>query len=225
MNTIIQKLLMALMTGFENTGISRSRILVALGLSFAIGIFIHVIYRICSRNNLYSKSFNTTLALITPMMAAIVMTMQSSLIISLSSIGALSIIRFRTPIKDPMDLVYLFWSISCGIMCGAGVYEIALWTVVIVTFAILFLNMIPAKKDGYILVINGLGAFPRKELAEILTKESKQYRLRSESIMNDHFDVVYEIRIKNEAGLADKIHDVKGITNVSLITQQNEIDG
>ena len=146
---MIEKLLLALMAGFEGTGLNTSRIIIALILSFALGIYIHFVYRIHAQHNLYSKSFNATLAVIAPIMAAMVLTMQSSLIISLSSIGALSIIRFRTPIKDPMDLLYLFWSIGCGIMCGAGVYEVVLWATLIITIGLLIITAFPHKKNSY----------------------------------------------------------------------------
>ena len=94
----------------------------------------------------YSKNFNISLAVMSLITAAIILAMQSNLVISLGMVGALSIVRFRTAIKDPMDLAFLFWSISIGIICGAGLYEIALVTSVGVTVFILVLDMLPVGK-------------------------------------------------------------------------------
>ena len=222
---MIEKLLMALMSGFNNTGLNTSRIIVAISLAFALGVFIHFIYRIHAQNNLYSKNFNVTLAVITPIMAALTLTMQSSLIISLSSIGALSIIRFRTPIKDPMDLLYLFWSIGSGIMCGAGVYEVVLWTTLMITIGIFVITRFPHKKDSYILVINGLNAYPQEEIEALLSKETKQCKVRSKTFSKVQYDVVFEIRTAKTDLILSQIREIPSVENVSLITQDSELEG
>ena len=222
---MIEKLLLALMAGFEGTGLNTSRIIIALALSFALGIYIHFIYRVHAQHNLYSKSFNATLAVIAPIMAAMVLTMQSSLIISLSSIGALSIIRFRTPIKDPMDLLYLFWSIGCGIMCGAGVYEVVLWATLIITLGLLIITAFPHKKDSYVLVINGIGEYPEEEVEGIIKAEAKNYKIRSQNFSKEQYDLVFDLRIRQTGALLRQIRSVSSIENVSLITQDGEIEG
>lgn len=221
----IEKLLIALMNGFEGTGLNTSRIIVALVLSFLLGLYIHFIYRIHCQKNFYSRSFNVTLAIITPIMTAMVLTMQSSLIISLSSIGALSIIRFRTPIKDPMDLLYLFWSIGSGIICGAGVYEVALWTTLMVSIGILVITRFPHKKDSYILVINGLNAFPQQEIENILSSETKLCKVRSKNYSKSQYDVVYEIRSQRTDSILSQLHNIPSVEHVSLITQNSEVEG
>lgn len=220
---MIEKLLISLLAGFEGTGLNTSRIIVALTLSFILGIYICLVYRACAQNNFYSKNFNATLALITPIMAAMVLTMQSSLIISLSSIGALSIIRFRTPIKDPMDLLYLFWAIGSGIMCGAGVYEVVLWSTLMVSFGLVFLNAFPHRKDSYVLVINGSGDYSQDNIDAVLQKESRRYKIRSKSITQAQFDIVYEIRTTHSEQLLTQLKQLPAIESVSLITQESEI--
>jgi hypothetical protein len=221
---MIEKLLLAFMSGFEGTGLTTSRIVIALTLSFALGIYIHFVYRIHCQRALYSRSFSTTLAVIAPIMAAMVLTMQSSLIISLSSIGALSIIRFRTPIKDPMDLLYLFWSIGCGIMCGAGVYEVVLWSALMVTVGLFLITRFPHKKDSYILVIHGSESYPQSEIHDILQAEVRQYKVRSQSFSGNQYDVVFEIHSRQTETLLARLREIPSVEALSLITQDGEVD-
>ena len=112
----------SVLEGFASTDITPAALAVVLGSSTLLGVYLYVVYRLASRNAFYSRDFNKALALMPVITAAIVLAMQSSIVISLGMVGALSIVRFRNAVKDPMDLVFLFWSISVGIICGAGLY-------------------------------------------------------------------------------------------------------
>ena len=94
------------------------------------------------------------MSIISVITAGIILAMQSSIVISLGMVGALSIVRFRTAIKDPMDLLFLFWSIGTGIICGAGLYKVAIFLAVLVTVGICLLDMLPARKSPYLLIVN-----------------------------------------------------------------------
>ena len=109
--------------GFTNADISLSKILVTLGITVVLALYIFAIYRLATKSVFYSKGFAISMAAISVITAAILIAMQSNLVISLGMVGALSIVRFRTAIKDPMDLLFLFWSIGVGIICGAGLYR------------------------------------------------------------------------------------------------------
>ena len=108
--------------------------------------YIFVVYRVLTRKTFYSKSFNISLAGIALITSGIILTIQSSIVVSLGMVGALSIVRFRTAIKDPMDLMFLFWSIAVGIICGVGMAEIAIMLSIILTVGILVLNGLPVAK-------------------------------------------------------------------------------
>ena len=123
----------SVMDGFSNSDLSIIKILITLGITFIISIYIFFIYRLVTRQIFYNKNFNISMAVISLVTAGIVLAMQTNLIISLGMVGALSIVRFRTAIKEPMDLLFLFWSISIGIVCGAGTYELAILVSVFVT--------------------------------------------------------------------------------------------
>ena len=120
----------------------------ALGITCLIAIYIFFIYRVMTRKAFYSKSFNVSLVALSLITAAIILSIQSSVVISLGMVGALSIVRFRTAVKEPMDLVFLFWSISVGIICGAGLFVIAFFASLLITVAILALQYVPTAKES-----------------------------------------------------------------------------
>ncbi len=134
--------------GFRGMDITTGKIAATLFVTALLALYVFMIYRLVTRKVFYSKSFNISLAALSLITAAIILAMQSNLVISLGMVGALSIIRFRTAIKDPMDLVFLFWSISIGIICGAGLYEVALVTSVAVPVCILVLDVLPGGKGS-----------------------------------------------------------------------------
>ena len=125
--------------GFTNADISLSKILVTLGITVVLALYIFAIYRLATKSVFYSKGFAISMAAISVITAAILIAMQSNLVISLGMVGALSIVRFRTAIKDPMDLLFLFWSIGVGIICGAGLYSVAIVGSLVVTVVLLVL--------------------------------------------------------------------------------------
>lgn len=111
--------------GFQNTNLLLRDVAILMLMAAVLGIYIYFIYRIVTSNTFYSKSFNTSLILMSVITAAIIIAIQSSVIVSLGMVGALSIVRFRTAVKEPLDLIFMFWSISTGIICGAGMVGLA----------------------------------------------------------------------------------------------------
>ena len=137
-------------------------------------------------------------------------------------VGALSIVRFRTAIKDPMDLLFLFWSIGTGIICGAGLYKIAIILAVLVTIGILILDMLPVRISPYLLVINA----DSKELEDSildLVKEKGAYKIKSKNITAKGMDMILEVRSKNEKELVDRLSELEGVTSVSLLAHDGEV--
>ena len=155
--------------------------------------------------------------------AAIILAMQSNLVISLGMVGALSIIRFRTAIKDPMDLVFLFWSISIGIICGAGLYEVALVTSVAVTVCILVLDLIPVAKVPTMLVVNSSSMESEGMILEVVGRYAKAYKVKSRNLSRDRLDLVVELRVKDESGLITEVAKLDGILSASLIAHDGEV--
>ena len=129
--------------GYASSALSVKSIMICMAVTILISAYIFILYRLINRQSFYNKNFNISLPAMAIITAAIILTIQSSIIISLGMVGALSIVRFRTAIKDPMDLVFLFWSISVGIVCGAGFAIIAVIASIALTCAILLADHLP----------------------------------------------------------------------------------
>jgi len=208
--------------GFTSMDITSAKIMATLFMTALLALYIFFIYRLVTRKVFYSKNFNISLAAMSLITAAIILAMQSNLVISLGMVGALSIIRFRTAIKDPMDLVFLFWSISAGIICGAGLYEVALITSVAVTVCILVLDLLPVAKVPMMLVINSSVMDGEDEILEVVDKYAKGYKVKSRNLSKGRLDMVVELRVKDESGLVSEVAAIEGMISASLIAHDGE---
>ena len=209
--------------GFNGMDITTAKIAATLFVTALLALYIFAIYRLVTRKVFYSKNFNIALAALSLITAAIILAMQSNLVISLGMVGALSIVRFRTAIKDPMDLVFLFWSISIGIICGAGLYEVALVTSVAVTVFILVLDMIPVSKAPMMLVINSSQMDGEQQILDIVGKYSKSYKVKSRNLSKGRLDMVVELRVKDESALVSEVAALEGMIGASLIAHDGEV--
>ena len=209
--------------GFTSMDITSAKIMATLFMTALLALYIFFIYRLVTRKVFYSKNFNISLAAMSLITAAIILAMQSNLVISLGMVGALSIIRFRTAIKDPMDLVFLFWSISVGIICGAGLYEVALITSVAVTVCILVLDLLPVAKTPMMLVINSSVMDGEDEILEVVDKYAKAYKVKSRNLSKGRLDMVVELRVKDESGPVSEVAAIEGMISASLIAHDGEV--
>ena len=209
--------------GFTSMDISAGRIMATFAVTCALACYIFLIYRLMTRKSFYSKGFNVSLAALAVITSAIILAMQSNLVISLGMVGALSIVRFRTAIKDPMDLVFLFWSISVGIICGAGLFEVALLTCLVVTVLILVLENIPASRAPMMLVVSMEDADKEEEILEIVKKYSRFFKVRSRNRMGASLDMVVEVRVKEESAFMKEVSAVETVASASLIAHDGEV--
>jgi uncharacterized membrane protein YhiD involved in acid resistance len=202
---------------------NRGDVLLSIGVACLIAVYIFAIYRVMTRNSFYNKNFNISLVALAIITTAIILSIQSSVVISLGMVGALSIVRFRTAIKEPMDLVFLFWSISIGIICGAGLFEIAIATSLFLTAIILFLDKIPMAKTSMMLVVDSDNIEAEDDIMEVVRKYSPHVRVKSRNMSTEFLNMVVEVRIKEEAQCIREVNALKGINNVSLISQDGEV--
>lgn len=209
--------------GFRGMDITTGKIAATLFVTAVLALYVFMIYRIVTRKVFYSKSFNISLAAMSLITAAIILAMQSNLVISLGMVGALSIIRFRTAVKDPMDLVFMFWSISIGIICGAGLYEVALVTSVAVTICILVLDLLPVAKAPMMLVVNSSVMDGEDAILEIVRKYAKTCKVKSRNLSKDRLDMVVELRVRDESGLVREVAGLEGMISASLIAHDGEV--
>lgn len=209
--------------GFSSTQITIATVVIALGISCLLALYIFFAYRVITRKTFYSKNFNITLAGVTVITAALILTMQSSVVISLGMVGALSIVRFRTAIKDPMDLMFLFWSISVGIICGAGLAEVAVILSVVITVGILILNQLPVAKAPMILVVSSSDPEAEDAVCETAKKYVKHVTVKSRNLTDVSLDLVLELRTAEGSALIRDVMKLKGVTSVSLLAHDGEV--
>lgn len=210
------------MEGFYSTDISLATILLSMAIVCLIALYIFFSYRLLTRRTFYNKNFGISLAALAIITAAIILTIQSSIVISLGMVGALSIVRFRTAIKEPMDLVFLFWSISVGIICGAGLYSLAIIASLIVTVALLVLDLIPVTKAPMLLIVGTTDLDGEDTLLNVVKKYSKHYRVKSRNISSGRMDMIVEVRVREEAALVREACALKGMDSVSLLSHDGE---
>ena len=217
-NDIIKK---SILESF-NSDITNTTIIISMVITILIALYIYAIYRLCSNKNFYSKDFNKTLAIMSVITAAIVLAMQSNLVISLGMVGALSSVRFRNAVKNPLDLLFLFWSISVGIICGASLYQVAIIMSLAVTILLLLLEVVKPPKAPYLLVLNGTNKDMEENLMQILKTNAKGYQIKARNIGTDGINMVVELRTKKEKDLLSECEKIEGITNVSLLSHDGE---
>ena len=213
----------SVLEGFSYADFSTTKMAVTLGLTFLIAVYIFFVYRFITRSTFYNKNFNITMAIISVVTAGIVIAMQSNFVISLGMVGALSIVRFRTAIKEPMDLLFLFWSIGTGIMCGAGLYELAIMIALVVTFGLLVLQLVPVMASPMLLVIKLNNIDKEETVLSTVKKSTQKYKIDSKSITNGRENLIMEIRVKDYSSLTNEISKIEGVVSVTLMHHEGEV--
>lgn len=213
----------SVLEGFNAGDLSTSGIVVAIAMSIVLGLFIYFIYRISARGGFYNRNFNRSLATLPVITAAIMLAMQSNLVISLGMVGALSIVRFRNAVKDAADLTFLFWSISIGIITGAGLYELAIILSLAVTALIFLLDLIPTFRAPCILVVSAAEPDCEKELIACIKKYSRAIRVRSRNITKHGAEWIIEIRVRKSAELVRSVSELEGVSSVNLMSHDGEV--
>lgn len=198
---------------------------VTMFICLVISIIIWLVYYFKSRKYFYSKEFAISLVALAIITTAVILTIQSSIVVSLGMVGALSIVRFRTAIKNPLDLVFLFWSIAVGIICGAGLHYIAVPLTIILGIVILLSDEIPGVHKNKILVLDGEYPYDEKKLHEILKKNVKWWNVRTESVHNNEVNIIIEIKgVKEQTELIKALTKIEGFHDVSVLIQEGVID-
>lgn len=209
--------------GFNGGDITTARVLVTLAVTAVLAAYIFIVYYAATKKTFYNKSFNISLALIAVITAAIILAMQSNLVISLGMVGALSIVRFRTAIKDPMDLVFLFWSISIGIICGANMYTIAFLASLVITIGLFVLELTPVGKAASLLVVSADKPEAEKAVLEAVGQFSRVCRVKSRNLSDKGLNLIVECKPGDGTELIIKVKEIEGVFGVSLMAHDGEV--
>lgn len=197
-------------------------VLLALGLSFVLGLFIFLIYKKTYQGVMYSDSFGVSLIAMSMITSLVIIAVTSNVVLSLGMVGALSIVRFRTAIKEPMDIAFLFWAIAVGIVLGAGLLPLAIIGSVIIGVVIVVFSTRKIGDIPYILVLNCENGV-EEEIKKVLFEETKKCLLKSKAVNKSGTELTYEVRIKEEdTGFVNKISSCEGVTNAVLVSYNGE---
>lgn len=208
--------------GLNNIEITTTSTVTMLSMVAILSFYEFLVYRYVSKRSFYSKHFNISLAIIPFFIATIIMALQTSLVVSLGTIGALAIIRFRTAIKDPLDMVYLFWSVHTGIVAGTGLYEVAILSSIFVTVFLIVLDLMPLGKAPYLLVLNITEPKKEKEILDDIKKLAKTANIKSRNFSRNGLDMILEVRTKQEAELMEILTNHSEVNAASLVAHDGE---
>lgn len=188
---------------------------VSLAVSFAIGMFIYAIYRKTFRGVVYSYNYNVSFVLITMITTLVIMTISTNIVLSLGMVGALSIVRFRTAVKDPLDVVYMFWALAAGIATGAKVYPIALGGSILIGLVIIWLSKRKIREEAFLLIIRHTDEATADLRAEMKKLSGK---LKSKNVRKNYTEVTYEIKLVDDnTSFLQTIIDMPGVSDASLV--------
>ena len=213
---------------YSNESITTTTILSVLLMVTILAIYEFFVYRFISHRSFYNKSFNITIVTLPFFISTIILCLQSNIIITLGTIGALAIIRFRTAIKDPKDTMFIFWAISEGLSTGSGNFLLSLVTTLFIAIIIISLEYLIHKKNKYIVVVTGGKETINLEDVEfILSSFSSNKKLRCANKNDNHQEYIYEIKSINDidSEFLSKIKDVKGVKTANFLLETGESIG
>lgn len=199
--------------------------MIALIAAFLLGLLIYTLYKRTFKGVMYSESFNLSLILLTLLTTFIILAVTSNVVLSLGMVGALSIVRFRTAIKDPLDLVYLFWAIGGGIVVGAGMIPLALIGSIFIALILWIKSTVSIKNQPYLIIIHSNEEKAEVKAQSILFNRSNKIRLKSKTINKQETELIYEIQLNNQDNaFINEIASINGITNLQCVSYNGDFN-
>lgn len=208
------------------TSVSVLDMVLALVLAFGIGIYIFLVYKKTFKGVMYSSSFGVTLIALTMITTLVILAVTSNVVLSLGMVGALSIVRFRTAIKEPLDIAFLFWSIAVGIVLAAGMIPLAVFgSIVIGIMLIVFVNR-KTHDDPYIVAINCDNTDAEGKVMTALDNNVKKCIVKSKTVKSDVIEIHCEVRLKSgNTTFINDLSQMPGVSNVVLVSYNGDYMG
>ena len=207
---------------FQSAGLTIADVATSLLITFVISLLIFWLYKKSFRGVLYTHSFNVSLVMISLVTALVIMTISTNLILSLGMVGALSIVRFRTAVKDPLDIVFMFWAIAIGIANGAMQFELAIVGSFFIAIVVVILSNIKLQNHPYLLIMH-YKSVDEKEIIIQLNKIIKSYKLKSKTVSNDVVELTLEVRVKkHNIGFVDEISKINNVKDLGLVSYEGD---
>ncbi|GAA0116752.1 MULTISPECIES: DUF4956 domain-containing protein [Clostridium] len=198
--------------------------LIAMVLAFVIGLFIMQVYKKTFKGVMYSANFGMSLVALNLVTTLIILAVTSNVVLSLGMVGALSIVRFRSAVKEPMDIAFLFWSISEGIVLGAGLISLAVIGAIFIGIVMVLFSNKNTVNNPYILVVNCENDNSEKSVLQLVSKSVSKYAVKSKTISpSNGIEMTVEIKLKNATtAFVNEVSNIHGVSNVVLVSYNGD---
>lgn len=208
------------------TAVSGFDMIVGVMVAFVIGLFIFVVYKKTFSGVMFSANFGLSLIGMCMITSAVILAVSSNVVLSLGMVGALSIVRFRTAVKDPLDIVFLFWSITAGIIVGAGMIPLAVVTSLLMGIVMtVFVNK-KSRKTPYILVINCENSDVEDDVMKIIDEKTGKSLIKGKTVSKDGMELTVEVLLKDGySKFVNEIINIKGVVNAVMVSYNGEYMG
>ena len=208
------------------SAVSPLDIVLTIALAFGIGLFIFFVYKKTYQGVMYSSSFGVTLIALTMITSQVILAVTSNVVLSLGMVGALSIVRFRTAIKEPLDIAFLFWSIAAGIILAAGMIPLAVIGSVIIGLVLLFFVNRKSHKNPYILVLSCMNHAAEAEAMKYVYSQVERYVIKSKSAQSGLVELNVEIRLKDDnTDFINALSAMNGVNSAVLVSYNGDYMG
>ncbi len=198
---------------------------IAMGMAFLLGMYIFFIYKQTYSGVMYSSGFGVSLIAMTLITTLLIMAVVSNVVLSLGMVGALSIVRFRTAIKEPTDLMFLFWSIATGIVLAAGLIPLAVFGNIFIGILLILFSRGGKMDTPYILVVHCTGE-QEKQVRDCIASGVRRMSLKSKSVTGDRTELNYEVRLKEEeTEFLNTLNKISGVSHAVLVSYNGDYMG
>jgi uncharacterized membrane protein YhiD involved in acid resistance len=198
------------------------KIAIGLGMGLLVGLIIAFVYKRCYRGVLYSPTFAMTLMMLTLITTPVVMCIKSDIALSMGMVGALSIVRFRTAVKDPMDTAYMFWALTMGILLGAELYVHALAVVLVIGLILMLMTFVRFRNPNSYLLVVHYDDYAEQEITQLLRRTVRQRKLRSKTVTRSGAEMTVEVRLDSKQDLVSAVLNIEGVHDATLVACQVE---
>ena len=206
----------------QTASLSPKAVITVVLVSFVLGLFVYYVYKRQTKVEFYSKDFNITLPAVTIITASIIIAIQSNILVSLGMVGALSIVRFRTAVKSPMDLVYMFWALGLGIICAVKLYTLAVLLCFIMVLVVILLGRMSAPKAYALVIVKSDINTDGYAIENAVSSVASYSKISSVVIRNSEREVIFEVQAKSAEELVSSVRAVNGVTFVNYLMHHAE---
>lgn len=199
---------------------------IAMALALLVGMFIFLVYKRSYSGVMYSASFGASLIVLTLVTTLVILAISTNVVLSLGMVGALSIVRFRTPVKEPMDIVFLFWSIAAGIVLAAGLIPLAVFGSMFIGLVLLVISMRKTVERPYILVLHCADEAAEERACTFVKERARATSLKSKSVLPGAIELNYEVRLKDgSSAFVNDLAAMEGVTHTALVSYNGDYMG